>query len=121
MSLSAIRFTGIYQECENHLTLPVTSKSINSLVGFVAQSFERIAKRMTVQDTASGVQNGCKTNRILSYVRTDVTRTPNIVGLKMLGVVASMLAVVCKQMQQLPTTRNNMQQNATRCANGRNM
>ena len=88
-------------------------------MGFVAQSFERIAERMTIQDTASGVQNGCKTNRILSYVRTDVT--PNIVGLKMLGVVASVLAVVCKQMQQLPTTRNNMQQNATRCANGRNM
>ena len=76
---------------------------------------------MTVQDTISGLQNGCKTNRILSYVRTDVTRTPKIVGPRMLGVVASVLAVVCKQMQQLPTTRNNMQQNATGCANGRNM
>ena len=28
----------------------------------------------------------------------------------MLGVVASVLAMVCKPMQQLPTTRNNMRQ-----------
>ena len=38
----------------------------------------------------------------LSYVQTDAT-TPNIVGPTMLGVVASVLAVVCKRMQQLPT------------------
>ena len=38
----------------------------------------------------------------LNYVQTDVT-TPNIVGPTMLGVVASVLAVVCKRMQQLPT------------------
>ena len=39
----------------------------------------------------------------LNYVQTDAT-TPNIVGSTMLGVVASVLAVVCKRMQQLPTT-----------------
>ena len=37
-----------------------------------------------------------------TYVRTDAT-IPNIIGLTMLGVVASVLAVVCKRMQQLPT------------------
>ena len=36
----------------------------------------------------------------LSYVQTDAT-TPNIVGPTILGVVASVLAVVCKRMQQL--------------------
>ena len=35
-------------------------------------------------------------------MQTDAT-TPNIVAPTMLGVVASMLAVVCEQMQQLPT------------------
>ena len=35
-------------------------------------------------------------------MQTDAT-TPNIVAPTMLGVVASMLAVVCKRMQQLPT------------------
>ena len=39
----------------------------------------------------------------LNYVQTDAT-TPNIVGSTMLGVVASVLAVVCKRIQQLPTT-----------------
>ena len=38
----------------------------------------------------------------LRYVQTDAT-TPNIVGPTMLGVVASVLAVVCKRMQQVPT------------------
>ena len=38
----------------------------------------------------------------LRCVQTDAT-TPNIVGPTMLGVVASVLAVVCKRMQQLPT------------------
>ena len=38
----------------------------------------------------------------LRYLQTDAT-TPNIVGPTMLGVVASVLAVVCKRMQQLPT------------------
>ena len=38
----------------------------------------------------------------LGCVQTDAT-TPNIVAPKMLGVVACMLAVVCKRMQQLPT------------------
>ena len=37
-----------------------------------------------------------------SGVQTDAT-TPNIVGATMLGVVAYMLAVVCKRMQQLST------------------
>ena len=37
-----------------------------------------------------------------SGVQTDAT-TPNIVATTMLGVVACMLAVVCKRMQQLPT------------------
>ena len=35
-------------------------------------------------------------------VQTDAT-TPNIVGLTVLGVIASLLAVVCKRMQQLQT------------------
>ena len=35
-------------------------------------------------------------------MQTDAT-TPNIVAPTMLGVVASVLAVVCKRMQQLPT------------------
>ena len=39
----------------------------------------------------------------LNYVQTDAT-TPNIVGSTVLGVVASVLAVVCKGMHQLPTT-----------------
>ena len=41
----------------------------------------------------------------LKYVQTDAT-TPNIVGptmSTMLGIVASVLAVVCRGMQQLPT------------------
>ena len=38
----------------------------------------------------------------MSYVQTDAT-TPNIVAPTMLGVVACVLAVVCKRMQQLPT------------------
>ena len=38
---------------------------------------------------------------MLSYVQTDST-TPNIVGPTMLGVVASVLAVLCKRMQRLP-------------------
>ena len=38
----------------------------------------------------------------LRYLQTEAT-TPNIVGPTMLGVVASVLAVVCKRMQQLPT------------------
>ena len=36
------------------------------------------------------------------FVQTDAT-TPNIIGAIMLGVVACVLAVVCKRMQQLPT------------------
>ena len=43
------------------------------------------------------------------YVPTDLT-TPNIVGPTMLGVVASVLTVVWKLMQQLPTKCNYMQQ-----------
>ena len=38
----------------------------------------------------------------LGCVQTDA-RTPNIVAPTMLGVVACVLAVVCKRMQQLPT------------------
>ena len=37
-----------------------------------------------------------------SFVQTDAT-TPNIVGPATLGVVASVLVVLCKRMQQLPT------------------
>ena len=40
--------------------------------------------------------------RLLGCVQTDAT-TPNIVAPTMLGVVGCVLAVVCKQMQQLPT------------------
>ena len=39
---------------------------------------------------------------VLGCVQTDAT-TSNIVGATMLGVVAFVLAVVCKRMQQLPT------------------
>ena len=38
----------------------------------------------------------------LNYVQTDAT-TSNIVWPKMLGVIVSVLAVVCNRMQQLPT------------------
>ena len=38
---------------------------------------------------------------VLGCVQTDAATTPNIVGATMLGVVASVLAVVCKRMQQL--------------------
>ena len=37
-----------------------------------------------------------------SGVQTDAT-TPNIVATTMFGVVASVLALLCKRMQQLPT------------------
>ena len=47
--------------------------------------------------------------RVGSGVQTGAM-TPNIVGPTTLGVVASVLAVVRKRVQQLPTTRNNMQQ-----------
>ena len=74
----------------------------------------------------------------LNYVQTDAT-TSNIVWPKMLGVIVSVLAVVCKRMQQVPTmlglalaflscwleslagfklwatTPNNTQQHATGC------
>ena len=39
---------------------------------------------------------------ILGCVQTDAT-TPNIVAPTILGVVACVLAVMCKRMQQLPT------------------
>ena len=39
---------------------------------------------------------------LLGCMQTDAT-TPNIVAPAMLGVVASVVAVVCKRMQQLPT------------------
>ena len=38
---------------------------------------------------------------LLSHVYTDTT-TPNNLGLTMLGVVASVLPVLCKQLHQLP-------------------
>ena len=47
--------------------------------------------------------------RVGSGVRTGAT-TPNIGGPSMLVVVVSVLVVVCKRMQQLPTTRSNKQQ-----------
>ena len=40
---------------------------------------------------------------VLGWVQTGAT-TPNIVAPTMLGVVACVLAVVCKRMQQLPTS-----------------
>ena len=39
--------------------------------------------------------------RVICCVQTDAT-TPNIVGATMLGVIACVLAVVCKRMQHLP-------------------
>ena len=44
-----------------------------------------------------------------SYVLKDAT-TRNIVGPRMLGVVESVLVLVCKRMQQLPPRCNNLQQ-----------
>ena len=40
---------------------------------------------------------------VIVKIRGNRTTTPTIVGLTMLGVVTSVLAVVCKRMQQLPT------------------
>ena len=40
--------------------------------------------------------------RLLGFMQTDAT-TPNIVAPTMLGVAACVLAVMCEQMQQLPT------------------
>ena len=40
---------------------------------------------------------------VIVKIRGNRTTTPTIVGLTMLGVVASVLPVVCKRMQQLPT------------------
>ena len=56
-----------------------------------------------LEDTAWVLPNGLGIKRVtrLSYVKMDPT-TSNIVQLTMLGVVVSMLAVVCKRMQQLP-------------------
>ena len=44
-----------------------------------------------------------QTVQALGCVQTDAT-TPNIVAPTMLGVIACVLAVVCKRMQQLPTS-----------------
>ena len=48
--------------------------------------------------------------QVLSYLQMDAT-IPNIAGTTMLGVVASVLAVVCKRMQQLPTMLQPAQKN----------
>ena len=49
------------------------------------------------------------TGQTFSYVQTDAT-SPNIVAPTMLGIAASVLAVLCKRLRQLLTTRNSMQQ-----------
>ena len=64
---------------------------------------ERKAYKTRTRRYSLGVANGLGIKRVtrLSYLKMDPT-TSNIVQLTMLGVVVSMLAVVCKRMQQLP-------------------
>ena len=64
---------------------------------------ERKAYKTRTRRYSLGVANGLGIKRVtrLSYVKMDPTAS-NIVQLTMLGVVVSMLAVVCKRMQQLP-------------------
>ena len=53
---------------------------------------------------AGHCKNVCSSESgVLGWVQTGAT-TPNIVAPTMLGVVACVLAVVCKRMQQLPTS-----------------
>ena len=61
------------------------------------QYIEKIESLLTTQ-------RGLRTREVNTSgcVQTDAT-TPNIVATTMLGVVACVLAVVCKRMQQLPT------------------
>ena len=42
-------------------------------------------------------------NKIILRLRANIRTIPNLVAPTMLGVVACVLAVVCKRMQQLPT------------------
>ena len=56
-----------------------------------------------IQNPQRGVQNPRLSWIPLGCVLTDAT-TPNIVAPIILGVVRCVLAVVCKRMQQLPTT-----------------
>ena len=61
-------------------------------------------QKVHFQNKYTTVCTSCKQKPVLmlSYMQTG-TITPNIVGPTMLGVVASVLAVVCKQMQHFPT------------------
>ena len=74
----------------------LTTASQAKLFRFVLQHlFGRTKFSVTYNgEGAAFVLEGC--------VQTDAT-TPNIVAATMLGVVACVLAVVCKRMQQLPT------------------
>ena len=66
----------------------------------------------TIQRLEKKVSYSTRTQRCggdSSYVQKDAT-TPNIVVPRMLRVVASVLALVCKRMQQLPPCCNNMKQ-----------
>ena len=65
---------------------------------------ERKAYKTRTRRYSLGVANGLGIKRVtrLSYVKMDPTAS-NIVQLTMLGVVVSMLAVVCKRMQHIPT------------------
>ena len=58
--------------------------------------------------------------RLHTTANTHAT-TPNIVGATMLGVVASVCPQPLTDFKLCATTRNNIQQHATGCANGRNM
>ena len=61
-----------------------------------------LKRRRRAKDSTTPNMVGSCCVRVGSGVRTDAT-TPNIVAPTMLGVVACVLAVVCKRMQQLPT------------------
>ena len=58
----------------------------------------------TGRKTVHFITYAAKQTLVLSYVQTDAT-TPNIVWSTLLEVVMSVLAVVCKRLQQLPTIR----------------
>ena len=85
----------ILHECQNYLGggggLGGSEKNRGTLITTLQLTFRRRDRNFTPFTIHS-----------LGCVQTDAT-TPNIVAPTMLGVVACVLAVVCKPMQQLPT------------------
>ena len=70
---------------------------------FYLACIQFLLKRFFNASLCSKHLNFCRNvSGLLGCMQTDAT-TPNIVAPTMLFVVASVLAVVCKQMQQLPT------------------